>query len=74
MERNDYDRVANQCTAALAILIGNTHGRLEDTDSVTVTADGWINAVVGMQRSIDYCRGLAKAHWQLQIERDRKDE
>lgn len=62
MERNDYDRVANQAESALAVLIGNTHGPLIGSDSVTVTKDGWINSVVGIQRAIDYCRGLATAH------------
>ena len=67
MERNDYDRVANQAEKALAGLVGNTHGPLLDTDSVTITKDGWINAVVKMQRTIDYCRGLAQAHWEEQV-------
>lgn len=59
MARNDYDRVANQIQDALRVLLGSTHGPLPDTDSVSTTKDGWINAVVGMQRAIDYCRGLA---------------
>lgn len=68
MERNDYDRVANQVQEALAILTGNTHGPLIDTDSVTVTKDGWIKAVVSIQRAADWCRGLAETQWRYRVE------
>lgn len=68
MERNDYDRVANQVQEALATLVGNTHGPMVDTDSVSVTKDGWIQGVVDVQRAADYCRGLAEAHWRYRVE------
>lgn len=68
MERNDYDRVANEVQEALAILTGNTHGPLQDTDSVTVTKDGWIRGVVGIQRAANWCRSLADTHWRYRTE------
>ena len=72
MERNDYDRVANGVQDGLSILTGNTHGPLPDTDSVTVTKDGWIRAVVGIQRTIDWCRSLAESYWRYRIDEARK--
>ena len=59
---NDYDRIAVQIDAAMAVFIGNAHEyRLEGSDSLTMTKDGFIIGVIRLQRLRDWVEGLAES-------------
>lgn len=61
---NDYDRIAVKIGEAFAVLVGNAHEPAigNDTDSITMTKDGFIATVIRLQRLQDWVDGLAQAH------------
>lgn len=60
--RNDYDTLAEQMREALKEFSGNYHEPLEGSDSVTITKDGLLRGINKLQRTIDWCQGLADSH------------
>lgn len=60
----DLDQIAADIGDILAVLTGNTHAPtpLDQTDSVTITKNGWIASVVRLQRLRDWAEGLAASH------------
>ena len=57
---NDYDRIAQAIDEAMAAFTGNAHEyRLEGSDSLTMTKDGFITGVIRLQRLRDWVEGLA---------------
>ena len=58
---NDYDRIAKMLDEALSAFTGNAH-EFSDSDSITMTKDGFIAGVIRCQRLRDYVEGLAEVH------------
>lgn len=59
---NDMDRIAGKITEAVNVLTGSSHEPHGDSDSITVTKDGWIAAVIQLQRLRDWTSGLGETH------------
>jgi hypothetical protein len=60
---NDYDRLAAGIGEAIAIFTGNSHAAaLHNSDSITMTKDGFIRGVIELQRLRDWAEGLADVH------------
>jgi len=60
---NDYDILAENIEDALRVMTGNSHEpHVAFGDSLTIRKDDWIRAVIRLQRTADYARGLAQAH------------
>ena len=61
---NDYDRIAKAIVKALAALIGNAHEPPagDNSNSITMTKDGFITGVIRLQRLRGWVDGLAEAH------------
>lgn len=61
---NDYDNIARGIDNALAAFTGNAHepSRGNNSDSITMTKDGFVTGVVRFQRLRDWVEGLAQAH------------
>ena len=59
---NDYDKIAQRIEEALAAFTGNAHEppRFSDSDSITMTKDGFITGVIRLQRLRDWVEGLAE--------------
>lgn len=61
--KNDYDRIAEGMGSVLAELMGNAHEpRDAGSDSLTITKDGLLCAVIRLQRLRDCVEGLAESH------------
>lgn len=63
---SDYDRIAKAISDALAAFTGNAHEppRGSNSNSITMTKDGFITGVIRFQRLRDWVEGLAKMHRQ----------
>jgi len=62
-DENDYDAIARCIDEALAAFTGNAHEPHEkNSDSITMTKDGFITGVIRLQRLRDSVEGLAAAH------------
>ena len=63
---NDYDRIADEIGKILALLAGNSHAPTMrptvESDSISITKDGFICTVIGLQRLRDWAEGLAETH------------
>ena len=61
---NDYDRVAEAIDQALSAFTGNAHEPPEssESNSITMTKDGFITGVIRLQRLRDWVEGLANTH------------
>lgn len=60
---NDYDRIAKRVDEALAAFTGNAHEPPQsNSDSITMTRDGFITGVIRFQRLRDWVEGLADTH------------
>ena len=61
---NDYDRIAIKIGEAFAMFVGNAHEPAigGNTDSITITKDGFIATAIRLQRLQDWVDGLANAH------------
>lgn len=61
---NDYDRIAKAIDDALAVFLGNAHEppKGNESDSITMTKDGFITGVIRFQRLRDWAEGLAASH------------
>lgn len=66
MGANDYDTIASEIGKAMAAFTGNAHepSPSNNSDSVTMTKDGFITGVIRLQRLRDWVEGLAKSHRQ----------
>ena len=59
----DYDRIAERMGDVLAELMGNAHEPRSDSgDSVMITKDGLLCAVIRLQRLRDWVEGLAESY------------
>jgi hypothetical protein len=61
---NDYDRIAKAIDKALTAFTGNAHEppRNSNSDSITMTKDGFITGVIRFQRLRNHVEGLAETH------------
>ena len=61
---NDYDGIASAIDKALSAFIGNAHEppKNNNSDSITMTKDGFITGVIRLQRLRSWVEGLSKAH------------
>ncbi len=65
---NDYDRIAKDIDEALSAFTGNAHeppGN-DNSNSITMTKDGFITGVIRFQRLRDWVEGLSKTHHTLE--------
>ena len=66
--QNDYDRIAAKIDEALAAFTGNAHEPItaalarNESDSISMTKNGFITGVIRLQRLRDWCEGLAESH------------
>ena len=61
---SDYDEIVRQIDEALAAFTGNAHepSRDSNSDSITMTKDGFITGVIRFQRLRDWVEGVAETH------------
>jgi len=66
---NDYDRIARVMGEVLAAFTGNAHEPPKDnnSDSITMTKDGFITGIIRLQRLRDWVEGLARTHHETQV-------
>lgn len=64
MGGNDYDTIARNIDEALAAFTGNANepSRNNQSDSITMTKDGFITGVIRLQRLRDWVEALAESH------------
>jgi len=61
--RNDYDSITERINEAIRILIGNScEPNKNFDDSITIVKDEWMRAIIRLQRTADWTKGLAEAH------------
>lgn len=60
---NDYDGIAEDIADALAVFLGNAHEpRDPESDSITITKNGFLAGAIRLQRLRDRVHGLAEVH------------
>lgn len=59
---SDYDTIAYKIDEAIAAFTGNAHEPCHNSDSITMTKDGFIAGVIRFQRLRDWVEGLAETH------------
>jgi len=64
---NDYDRAAEELQEIQNILLASAHPTfLENpdlsSDALSITKDGFLRAVIKLQRKIEHLQALAQAH------------
>ena len=57
--KNDFDRIAEKIDEIMEALAGNAHEHIDESDSVTITKDGFIKSVVRIQRLRNWVQGHA---------------
>lgn len=62
-DKNDHDRTAEGIGEVIVLLLGKAHEPGKNSgDSITITKDGFLAAVIRLQRLKDHVEGLAEAH------------
>lgn len=66
---NDYDRIAEAIDEALSAFTGNAHEppKGNNSNSITMTKDGFIIGIIRFQRLRDWVEGLSKTHCALKF-------
>ena len=67
-DENDYDRIESLIQESLQTIIGNSHEPYGNSDSITITKNGFISGVIKLQRLSDWVKGLSKTHKSIQQE------
>jgi len=73
---NDYDKVAEAIDNALSAFTGNAHEppKGNNSNSITMTKDGFITGVIRFQRLRDWVEGLSKTHHTLESKEAKCDD